>query len=58
MVESIKKNLSPKILIGNLIMIIGIVIFVTLYGAVFGSSNSLIGVCAVTAMLMYRESVK
>ncbi|HHD2754188.1 TPA: FUSC family protein [Clostridium perfringens] len=55
MVESIKKNLSPKILIGNLIMIIGIVIFVTLYGAVFGSSNSLIGVCAVTAMLMYRS---
>lgn len=53
MVESIKKNLKPKILIGNLILIIGIVIFVTLYGAAFGSDNSLIGVCAITAMLMF-----
>lgn len=55
MIESIKKNLKPKILISNLILIIGIVIFVTLYGSVFGSSNSLIGVCAITAMLMFVD---
>lgn len=48
-----EKRITGKLLIGNLIMIIGIVAFVTLYGAVFGSSNSLIGVCTVTAMLMY-----
>ncbi|MDZ4994513.1 FUSC family protein [Clostridium perfringens] len=53
MIESIKKNLRPKILISNLILILGIVIFVILYGAVFGNSNSLIGVCAITAMLMF-----
>ena len=55
MIKSIKKNLKPKILISNLILIIGIVLFVTLYGAVFGSSNSLIGVCAITAMLMFVD---
>lgn len=55
MVESIRKNLTPKILISNLIMIIGIVAFVTIYGAVFGSSNSLIGVCAITAMIMFVD---
>ena len=43
MIEIIKKNLKPKILISNLILIIGIVIFVTLYGAAFGGNNSLIG---------------
>ncbi|ELC8414580.1 FUSC family protein, partial [Clostridium perfringens] len=55
MIKSIKKNLKPKILISNLILIIGIVIFVTLYGAVFGSANSLVGVCAITAMLMFVD---
>ena len=55
MIKSIKKNLKPKILISNLILIIGIVLFVTLYGAVFGNANSLIGVCAITAMLMFVD---
>lgn len=53
MIEKIKSNLKPKTLINNLILISGIVLFVTLYGYIFGKSNSLIGVCVVTAMLMF-----
>lgn len=53
MKESIKKNLTPKVLISNLILIIVIIAFVSLFGAVFGSENTLIGVCAITAMLMF-----
>ncbi|WP_300351669.1 FUSC family protein [Clostridium sp.] len=55
MIESIKKNLKPKILVNNLILIVGIILFVSLYGKVFGSSNTLIGVCVITAMLMFAN---
>ncbi|WP_300256860.1 FUSC family protein [Clostridium sp.] len=55
MIKSIKENLKPKILINNLILIVGIILFVTLYGAVFGSANTLIGVCTITAMLMFKD---
>ncbi len=55
MIKSIKKNLKPKILVNNLILIVGIILFVSLYGAVFGSANSLVGVCAITAMLMFVD---
>lgn len=53
MKNSIKNKLKPKLLINNLILIIAIIIFVSLYGAIFGSENTLVGVCAITAMLMF-----
>lgn len=50
-----KEKLKAKVLIGNLILIIAIIVYVTLFGKVFGSYDSLIGVCAITAMLMYVD---
>lgn len=49
-----KKNekLSFKLLFGNLILIIGIIIFVSLFSKIFGVENSLLGVGVVTAILM------
>lgn len=46
------KNLSFKLLFGNLILIIGIIIFVSLFSKFFGVENSLLGVGVVTAILM------
>ncbi|MBF8984866.1 FUSC family protein [Lutibacter sp. B2] len=46
------KNLSFKLLFGNLILIIGIIIFVELFSNFFGVENSLLGVGVVTAILM------
>ncbi|MGG5460554.1 FUSC family protein [Clostridium sp. B9] len=47
------KKITGKLLISNLILIIAVVAFVTLYTKVFGSANNLIGVCVITAMLMF-----
>lgn len=46
------KKLSFKLLFGNLILIIGIIIFVSLFSKIFGVENSLLGVGVVTAILM------
>lgn len=48
-----KIKIEPKLLIKNLILIICVILFVSLYGAIFGSENTLVGVCAITAMLMF-----
>lgn len=46
------KNLSFKQLFVNLILIIGIIIFVQLFSKIFGAENSLLSVAVVTAILM------
>lgn len=48
-----KNKITVKKLVGNLILIVAIVAFVALYTKIFGSENNLIGVCAITAMLMF-----
>jgi hypothetical protein len=46
------KNLSFKQLFVNLILIIGIIIFVQLFSKIFGAENSLLSVAVVTSILM------
>lgn len=44
-----------KLAIKNLILIIGIVIFVILFSAIFGKENQLIGVGLITGLLMFKN---
>lgn len=46
------KNLNYKLLFGNLILIIGIIIFVSLFSKIFGMENNFLGVGVITAILM------
>ncbi|GAA0725082.1 hypothetical protein GCM10008905_19840 [Clostridium malenominatum] len=46
------KNLSFKLLFGNLILLIGIIISVSQFSKFFGVENSLLGVGVITAILM------
>ena len=48
------KKIDSKKLIGNLIMIIGIIIFVSLFSKIFGPENTLVGVTIITAILMFN----
>ncbi|AVP55635.1 hypothetical protein K144313037_16870 [Clostridium tetani] len=51
--DNIKINL--KLLLGNLVMLIGIIVFVLLFSKFFGSENTLVGVAVITAMLMFKS---
>lgn len=51
--NEIKINL--KLLLGNLVMLIGIIAFVMLFSKFFGEENTLVGVAVITAMLMFKS---
>ena len=51
--DNIKINF--KLLLGNLVMLIGIIVFVVLFSKFFGSENTLVGVAVITAMLMFKS---
>lgn len=46
------ENLRFKLLFGNLVLIVGIIIFVSVFSRVFGVENSLLSVGVITAILM------
>lgn len=46
------KNLSFKLIFGNLILITAIIIFVSLFSKIFGIENNFLGVGVITAILM------
>ena len=46
------KNISLKLLFGNLILLIGIIIFVSQFSKFFGAENNLLGTGVITAILM------
>ena len=47
-----KKNINFKMAVSNLILLIGIILFISIFSQVFGFSNNLAGVAIVTAVLM------
>ena len=49
------QKINGKMIIGNLIMLIGIIIFVSIFSSVFGSGNTLVGVIIITAILMFSS---
>ena len=49
-----ERILSKKKLIGNFILICGIMIFISIFSMFFGSANTLVGVTIITAVLMFN----
>lgn len=47
-----KKNINFKMAVSNLILLIGIILFISIFSQMFGFSNNLAGVAIVTAVLM------
>lgn len=48
-------NINFKLLLGNLVMLIGIIAFVLLFSKFFGTENTLVGVVVITAILMFKS---
>lgn len=50
-----EQEINAKVLIGKLILLIGIIIFISIFSSIFGSNNTLIGVVIITAILMFSS---
>lgn len=50
-----EQEINVKVLIGKLILLIGIIVFISIFSGIFGSNNTLIGVVIITAILMFSS---
>lgn len=50
-----EQEINAKVLIGKLILLIGIIVFISIFSGIFGSNNTLIGVVIITAILMFSS---
>ena len=50
-----EQEINAKVLIGKLILLIGIIVFISIFSSIFGSDNTLIGVVIITAILMFSS---
>ena len=50
-----EQEINAKVLIGKLILLIGIIVFISIFSGIFGSNNTLIGVIIITAILMFSS---
>lgn len=50
-----EQQINAKVLIGKLILLIGIIVFISIFSSIFGSNNTLIGVVTITAILMFSS---
>ena len=50
-----EQEINAKVLIGKLILLIGIIVFISIFSSIFGSNNTLIGVVIITAILMFSS---
>lgn len=50
-----EQEINIKVLIGKLLLLIGIIVFISIFSSIFGSDNTLIGVVIITAILMFSS---